>query len=183
MPDNPSSTPGPLAGEPRERSQEQRLSPAARVGSWLTWWVLLMSLWIMLDDSVSTDELLAGAGAAVLAATFAELASYQAATRFRMRFEWLAGALRLPGQVAGDMVIVYRALWRRLAHGEDPASAFVTEPTAIRLIDLRFFRPGGDLGKGIEFGDLATRGRAEAAVLKLLTRSLRGPAGTGGTSP
>jgi multisubunit Na+/H+ antiporter MnhE subunit len=98
------------------------------VGAWLTWWVLLMSFWIMLDDSVATDELLAGAGAAALAATFAELVSHQAATRFRMKFEWLAPALRLPGQVASDMVIVYRALWRRLVHGEQPASAFVTEP-------------------------------------------------------
>ncbi|HEY1623791.1 MAG TPA: hypothetical protein VGG16_08325 [Streptosporangiaceae bacterium] len=119
---------GPLAGEPRERRPERRLSPAARAGSWLTWWVLLMSLWIMLDDSVATDELLAGAGVAVLAATFAELISYQAATRFRPRFEWLAATMRLPGQVAGDMVILYRALWRALAHGEQPASGFVTEP-------------------------------------------------------
>lgn len=87
-----------------------------------------MSFWIMLDDSVATDELLAGAGAAALAATFAELVSYQAQTRFRMRFEWLAAALRLPGQVASDMVIVYRALWRLLIRGEQQASTFVREP-------------------------------------------------------
>jgi multisubunit Na+/H+ antiporter MnhE subunit len=127
MPDHSSSGPGPLAGEPRTRRQEDRPSPAARVGPWLTWWVLLMSFWIMLDDSLATDELLAGAGAAVIAATFTELVSYQAATRFRMRFEWLASALGLPGQVAGDMVIVYRALWRLLVRGEQPTSAFVTD--------------------------------------------------------
>jgi multisubunit Na+/H+ antiporter MnhE subunit len=98
------------------------------LGTWLTWWVVLMSFWTWLDDSVSTDELLAGAGAAALAATFAEVASYQATTRFRMRFEWLAAALRLPGQVASDMVTVYRALWRLLTRREQPASAFVTEP-------------------------------------------------------
>jgi len=86
-----------------------------------------MSLWVMLDDSLAADELLAGAGAAVIAATFAELVSYQAATRFRMKLAWLAAALRLPGQVMSDMVIVYRALWRLLIHGEQPASAFVTE--------------------------------------------------------
>jgi multisubunit Na+/H+ antiporter MnhE subunit len=119
---------GPLAREPRTRRAGQPLSPAARVGAWLTWWVLLMSFWVMLDDSVSTDELLAGAGAAALAATFAELVSYQAGTRFRMRFAWLAPALRLPGQVAGDMVIVYRALWRLLIRREQPPSAFVSEP-------------------------------------------------------
>jgi multisubunit Na+/H+ antiporter MnhE subunit len=98
------------------------------MGAWLVWWVLLMSLWIMLDDSLATDELLAGAGAAVLAALVAELATYQAAARFRMRLRWLVPALRLPGQVAVDMVAVYAALWRRLARGEQPDSVFVTEP-------------------------------------------------------
>jgi multisubunit Na+/H+ antiporter MnhE subunit len=98
------------------------------VGAWLAWWILLMSLWVMLDDSLATDELLAGAGAAALAALVAELASYRAAIRFRMRLKWLVLALRLPGQVVGDMVTVYAALWRRLVRGEQPASAFVTEP-------------------------------------------------------
>jgi multisubunit Na+/H+ antiporter MnhE subunit len=117
---------GPLAGEPRKR--RHRRPGLARVGAWLVWWVLLMSLWIMLDDSLATDELLAGAAAAALAALVAEVASYQAATRFQLRIEWLVPALRLPGQVAVDMVTVYAALWRRLARGEQPASAFVTEP-------------------------------------------------------
>jgi multisubunit Na+/H+ antiporter MnhE subunit len=117
---------GPLAGEPRER--KHRRPGVARIGAWLVWWVLLMSLWIMLDDSLATDELLAGAGAAALAALVAELASNQAATRFRMRIEWLVPALRLPGQVISDTVTVYAALWRRLARGEQPASRFVTEP-------------------------------------------------------
>ena len=117
---------GPLAGEPRERRRD--LPVARRVGSWLVWWVLLMSFWVMIDDSLNTDELLAGAGAAALAAAFAELVTYQAATRFRPRIEWLAPALRLPGQVVGDLIIVHRALWRRLAHGEQPPSAFLELP-------------------------------------------------------
>jgi hypothetical protein len=62
MPDQPSSVPGPLAGEPRAR--EDRLPTAARIRAWLVWWVLLMSLWGALDDSLASDELLAGAGAA-----------------------------------------------------------------------------------------------------------------------
>lgn len=117
---------GPLAGEPRKR--QRNLPAARRVGSWLVWWVLMMSFWVMIDDSVETDELLAGAGAAALAAVFAELVTYQAATRFRMRTGWLGPALRLPGQVVGDTIIVYRALWRRLAHGEQPPSAFLELP-------------------------------------------------------
>lgn len=117
---------GPLAGEPRQR--QRGLPVARRVGSWLVRWVLMMSFWVMIDDSVNTDELLAGAGAAALAALLAELITYQAATRFRMRIEWLVPALSLPGQVVRDTVTVYAALWRRLVRGEQPPSAFLEVP-------------------------------------------------------
>jgi multisubunit Na+/H+ antiporter MnhE subunit len=117
---------GPSAGEPRKRRRD--VPAARRAGSWLVWWVLMMSFWVMLDDSLSTDELLAGAAAAALAALLAELASYQAASRFRMRIEWVVPALRLPGQVARDTVTVYAALWRRLVRGEPPPSAFAEIP-------------------------------------------------------
>ena len=117
---------GPLAGEPRERKRE--VSAAHRVRAWLVWWVLLMAFWVIIDDSVATDELLAGAGAAALAALVAEVVTYQAGTRFRMRIRWLIPALRLPGQVARDTVTVYAALWRRLVHGEQPPSAFLELP-------------------------------------------------------
>jgi multisubunit Na+/H+ antiporter MnhE subunit len=88
----------------------------------------MMAFWVMLDDSLAPDELLAGAGAAAIAAWLAEVVTYQAASRFRMRLRWLVPALRLPGEVARDMVIVYRALWRRLVHGEQPSSAFAELP-------------------------------------------------------
>jgi multisubunit Na+/H+ antiporter MnhE subunit len=142
--------PGPLAGEPRDRKYHQ--SGPARAGTWLVWWVLLMSLWIMLDDSLAADELLAGAGAAAIAALVAEVASYQAATRFRMRIRWLVPALRLPGQVVRDMVTVYAALWRRLTRGEQPDSAFVTEP-------VRF---GDDTAAGVTRRVLLIGGRSVA---------------------
>jgi multisubunit Na+/H+ antiporter MnhE subunit len=140
----------PLAGEPRERKLSR--PPVTRVGAWLVWWVLLMALWVMLDDSLATDELLAGAGAAALAALVAEVASYQAATRFRMRLRWLGPALRLPEQVARDTVIVYAALWRRLTRGEQPDSAFVTEP-------VRF---GDDTPAGVTRRVLLIGGRSVA---------------------
>jgi multisubunit Na+/H+ antiporter MnhE subunit len=117
---------GPLAGEPRERRPD--VPVARRVRSWLVWWLLLMSFWVMIDDSIATDELLAGAGAAALAALFAELVTYQAATRFHVRIRWLVPALSLPGQVVRDTMIVYGALWRRLVHGEQPPSAFLELP-------------------------------------------------------
>jgi multisubunit Na+/H+ antiporter MnhE subunit len=116
----------PFAGEPRERQLE--IPVARRAGSWVVWWALMMAFWVAIDDSINFDELLAGAGAAALAALFAEMVSYQAATRFRMRVEWLVPALKLPGQVVADTVVVYRALWRRLVHGEEPPSAFLELP-------------------------------------------------------
>ncbi|MFY9928520.1 MAG: hypothetical protein WAK82_10995 [Streptosporangiaceae bacterium] len=36
------------------------------------------------------------------------------ATRLQIRLRWLVPALSLPGLVARDMIIFYRALWRRL---------------------------------------------------------------------
>ncbi len=103
---------------------------ARRAGAWAVWWVLLMSFWVMLDDSTATDELLAGAGAAALGAFLAELVAHQAGLTFRMRTRWLVAALGLPGQVARDTVIVFAALWRRLARGEEPASGFRQVPMA-----------------------------------------------------
>jgi multisubunit Na+/H+ antiporter MnhE subunit len=103
---------------------------ARRAGAWLAWWVLLMSFWVILDDSIATDELLAGAGAAALAALLAELVTYQAAARVRIRTRWLARVIGLPGQLAGDTVIVFAALWRRLARAEEPPSGFRVLPVA-----------------------------------------------------
>jgi multisubunit Na+/H+ antiporter MnhE subunit len=108
----------------------RRDEAARRVGAWLVWWVLLMSFWVILDNSIEPDELLAGAGAAALGAFLAEVAFNQADTRFRMRIAWLVPALSLPGQVASDTVIVFAALWRRLVRGEEPPSGFRQVPVA-----------------------------------------------------
>jgi len=118
---------------------------ARRAGAWLAWWVLLMSFWVILDDSIATDELLAGAGAAALAAFVAEQATHQAAARVRIRVRWLARVIELPGQVAGDTVIVFGALWRRLAHGEEPPSGFRRLP--------------------VSYGDDTAEGRTRRALL------------------
>jgi multisubunit Na+/H+ antiporter MnhE subunit len=118
-------TAGPLMGKPRERRPTG--SAARRAATWLAWWIPLMSLWVALDDSLATDELLVGAGAAAIAALLAEAACHQAALLFHFRMAWLLPALRLPGQIAVDTVTVYRALWRKLAHGEDPHDGFAEE--------------------------------------------------------
>lgn len=120
-----SQSTGPLAGEPRRRRGRHPQSTALhRAATWFAWWVLLMSLWVAVDDSLQFDELLAGAGAAALAAVVAELASHQAATRFKVRAAWLVRALRLPGEVARDTVTVFAALARTLVTRRPPEGAF-----------------------------------------------------------
>jgi multisubunit Na+/H+ antiporter MnhE subunit len=101
-----------------------RVPLARRARAWLAWWVVLMSFWVAVDYSIAPDELLAGAGAAALAAFLAELVTYQAAARLHLRVRWITPVLGLPGQVTRDTGIVFAALWRRLAHGELPASGF-----------------------------------------------------------
>jgi hypothetical protein len=66
---------GPGGGQRQRRPPE--IPAARRAGAWLVWWVLLMSLWVIVDDSIALDELLAGVGAAALAAFLAELVTHR----------------------------------------------------------------------------------------------------------
>ena len=97
----------------------------ARILSWLTWWALTMFFWVAIDESLESDELLVGAGAAALAALAAEVITDQTAVRFRMRPRLLLPALRLPGNVARDTWIAFAALARMLARGQRPDSEFL----------------------------------------------------------
>lgn len=126
-----------------------------RAVTWLLWWVLLMVLWVMIDDSLQFDELLAGAGAAAVAAVAATLVTTQASVGFRpgpLR-PLAAEALRLPGQVARDTVTVFAALARR----DPPAGEFAEVPapeagrvllTGLRSVAPNTFVVGVDPGKG-----------------------------------
>src|SRR5579872_7191317 len=101
---------GPLAGEPRRRPPPDAGPRTRRVATWLAWWVLLMSLWVAVDDSFESDELLVGAGVAAFAALAAELVGHQAEVRLRVRAAWLVRALGLPGQVVQQTFLVFAAL-------------------------------------------------------------------------
>jgi hypothetical protein len=100
------------AGEPRKRRPPEAppRRRRRRVATWLAWWVLLMSLWVAVDDSIESDELLVGAGVAALAALLAELVSDQSEVRLRIRAAWLPRALALPGQVVKQTFLVFAAL-------------------------------------------------------------------------
>lgn len=115
---------GPFAGAGNPRRREDELSLPRRIGSWLVWWVILMSFWVWLDNSIGLAELVVGAIVAVFGASLAELVQYQANTRIRIRIEWLAHAIRLPYEIGRDTGIVFAALLKKVLRGEEPNSGF-----------------------------------------------------------
>jgi multisubunit Na+/H+ antiporter MnhE subunit len=129
----------------------RRLSVRRRAAVWLAWWTLMMSLWVMIDDSLQFDELLAGAGAAAIAAVAAEFAAYQASVRYRVRPGWRLATeiLRLPGEVARDTLTVFGALARMLVTGRAPEGGYAElsasgppgEAGGVLLIGVRSFAP------------------------------------------
>jgi multisubunit Na+/H+ antiporter MnhE subunit len=124
---------GPLAREPRRRRPPGAAPrpPVSRLVTWLTWWVLLMSLWVAVDDSFESDELIGGALVAAVAALAAEVVTNQADTRFKIKLAWLPHALRLPGQVVHDTVVVFGALAKSLlTRAPLPSGRFEAEPVS-----------------------------------------------------
>jgi multisubunit Na+/H+ antiporter MnhE subunit len=91
-----------------------------RAVTWLTWWVILMSLWVAIDDSFESDELLVGAGVAVSGALAADLVCRQAQVRLQVRAAWLPRALSLPGQVVQQTFLVFAALAKSLPAASPP---------------------------------------------------------------
>jgi multisubunit Na+/H+ antiporter MnhE subunit len=102
-----------------------------RLVTWLTWWALMMSLWVAVDDSFESDELIGGAIVAAVPALAAEVVTHQAQVRFKLRAAWLPRALRLPGQVVHDTVVVFGALAKSLfTKAPPPSGSFVAEPVS-----------------------------------------------------
>ncbi|MHB1987230.1 MAG: Na+/H+ antiporter subunit E [Acidimicrobiales bacterium] len=119
---------GPFAGAGSPKRRQRDLSLAQRVGSWLVWWVLLMSFWVWADNSIGLAELVGGAAAAAFGALLTEVVQHQADSRIRIRIQWLAAAYKLPYEVCRDTLVVFAALWRRITRGEEPDSGFEEIP-------------------------------------------------------
>jgi multisubunit Na+/H+ antiporter MnhE subunit len=147
---------GPLAGEPRHsyaRGDGHGPAPSRRrrLAAWLAWWIVLMSLWVALDDSFEPDELVAGAVAAALAALVAEVAGYQAGTRYRIRPAWLLRALTLPGRLAVDTALVFAPLAATVLRKAPPPHG------TFREVPVRY---GDDTPLGVTRRVLLTAGRS-----------------------
>ena len=78
--------------------------------SWTLWWLVLFWLWILMQGAWEAMEIAAGAGAAALGATFAEVARRQGLLAFAPQPRWLARSLRLLWRVPYELGIVTRAL-------------------------------------------------------------------------
>jgi multisubunit Na+/H+ antiporter MnhE subunit len=119
---------GPVAGDRGPSRRGNAVVFPRRIGAFLLWWLVLMVLWVWVDDSTDTPELLVGAAVAGMGALFAELVQYQAASPLRIRIEWLAPLSTVPVQLLRDLWVVFGALWRRIVRGEFPKSAFEEVP-------------------------------------------------------
>jgi hypothetical protein len=99
--------------------------------AWTIGWVLAAALYLLLIDITDLPELIAGAGAAVLAATGLELAREQGVVGESIRWRWLTRLYRPVLKVPVDVVIVslmaLRAVGdRRARHGSFRALPFAS---------------------------------------------------------
>jgi hypothetical protein len=85
------------------------------VRSWVSWWLVLFGLWIVLQGDLEAMELWAGAGAAAVAATLAEAARRQGLLAFAPQLRWLAPTWRLPHRLLYEFALVTWALAPRIA--------------------------------------------------------------------
>jgi multisubunit Na+/H+ antiporter MnhE subunit len=80
---------------------------------WLTWWVLLAALYLVVDDSVLVPELVVGAFAAAVGATGATLVHRERQVLLRGEVRWLRALWRPLLGLVTDLWPLLRALPRR----------------------------------------------------------------------
>jgi len=101
---------------PQRRARAVR-TPAQRIAFWLGWWVVCYALWVLLVFKTEPAEFVAGALAAALAATGAELVRSRGYAPFAPRFAWSRGLIWLPRDFIVDTwrmtVLLVRSLMRR----------------------------------------------------------------------
>jgi multisubunit Na+/H+ antiporter MnhE subunit len=92
-------------------------TPAQRIAFWFGWWAICYALWVLLVFKTEPAEFVAGALAAALAATGAELVRARGYAPFAPRLAWWRGLIRLPRDVIVDTwrmtALLVRSLIRR----------------------------------------------------------------------
>lgn len=77
-------------------------------------WIACMLFWLLFVFQIDPRELLAGAVAAALCVVALQAALRAVPLCFQPEPRWLAQGFRLPGMIAGDLLILFRALIARL---------------------------------------------------------------------
>jgi hypothetical protein len=101
--------------ERRQKRRRALQTPFERAIFWLGWWLFCFVLWMLLVFKTEALEFVAGAVAAALAATAAELVRSLGYAPFAGELRWLRWVARLPREVAVDCAVLTRALWLQLA--------------------------------------------------------------------
>ena len=96
--------------------------------AWLGWWIVAGAVWLGLTDTERFPELMAGAGAAAIAATGATVVRQQRRGVLRPRAIWLARIARPLANVPRDLALLAAVLFRRLVLRRDVRGRFVAVP-------------------------------------------------------
>src|SRR6185312_6259475 len=93
---------------------------------WLSWWVGLTVLYLLLVFKTEPAEIVAGAVCGALGATAAELVHRHGKLKFSPGWGWLPAALRLPRDVVIDTARLVGVLWRVLVRRGQVTGRIVT---------------------------------------------------------
>lgn len=104
------------------------MSWGRRAVLWIAWWIGLMAAWLVLTSTTDPLEMAAGALAAAIAATVAELVRLQDLQAIRVRPRWLPRAAVLPRLILVDTWTLFRALWCHLLFRRPVKGAFLALP-------------------------------------------------------
>jgi multisubunit Na+/H+ antiporter MnhE subunit len=88
----------------------------------------LFVLWLAFVNTVDGVEMLAGAGASLIAAVGAELVRSRRLTEYAPGAASARGLWRLPKLIVTDTLTVFGALWRDVVRGEEIRGAFRAVP-------------------------------------------------------
>jgi len=104
--------------EARSRPNETRADPVRLGRLWLAWWVALAVVWLLLVDTLATDELIVGAAAAAIAASVATAVHRRGYIRFWPRMAWSREVPSLLRETTLDCGRLAGALWQRVVRRE-----------------------------------------------------------------
>jgi hypothetical protein len=99
-----------------------------RVAYWLTTWILLWILYLLLVFKTEPAEIAVGALCAAIGATGAEVVRAQASVRFAPGRGWWRGLPRLPRELLVDTWLLVGVLWRVVVRRERVRGRWITLP-------------------------------------------------------